>query len=221
MRAMPSPGIKEALRAYTTGEAADWELTTLAAGLHEWAQRLNRTFALNIDTPVLQLQRLQGRSRGSYRPGRNALGLVHQITFKTFYRDAAPAVQIAALFREVLHEWQSLHGTPGRWHHHNRQFRDKARGLGVEFDRNGRFVGINQGPFTNLLDEHGVDWAVLRQGQGAWPEGPGSGRMKKWSCGCTNIRAAVAVQALCQRCGRPFAPAARSSGRGVTASRFN
>jgi hypothetical protein len=167
--AMPSPGINEALRAYTTGEAADWELTPLAARLHEWAQLLNRAFALNIDTPVLQLQRVQGRSRGSYRPGRNALGLVHQITFNAHYGDAAPAVQIAALLCEVLHEWQSLHGTPGRWHHHNRQFWDKARGLGVEFDRYGRFVRVSPGPFTNLLEQHGVDWAVLRQGQAAWP----------------------------------------------------
>jgi len=30
------------------------------------------------------------------------------------------------------------------------------------------------------------------------------GKMKKWSCGCTNIRAATEVEAFCHRCGQPF-----------------
>lgn len=33
---------------------------------------------------------------------------------------------------------------------------------------------------------------------------PKGSRMKKWSCGCTNIRSAVYVNALCKKCSKPF-----------------
>lgn len=29
-------------------------------------------------------------------------------------------------------------------------------------------------------------------------------KMKKWTCGCTNVRCAVALDAICEKCGNPF-----------------
>lgn len=35
------------------------------------------------------------------------------------------------------------------------------------------------------------------------PKGPGS-KMKKWSCGCTNVRCAIELEATCIKCGNGF-----------------
>ncbi len=60
------------------------------------------------------------------------------------------------------------------------------------------------GLFTRFLECHtvpvgGGDPVVAKP-----PKRPGS-KLKKWSCGCTNVRVAVELDALCRRCGRPFA----------------
>ena len=55
-------------------------------------------------------------------------------------------------------------------------------------------------PFLSLLRRHGIEAAA----EPAPFTQRGSSRMKKWSCGCTNIRAAVAVDAQCRRCGGTF-----------------
>jgi len=51
-------------------------------------------------------------------------------------------------------------------------------------------VGIDATAFT-----------LFRQGRHQAKVGS---RMKKWRCGCTTIRAAVEVNAICCQCGRQF-----------------
>lgn len=68
--------------------------------------------------------------------------------------------------------------------------------------------------FTDLLERHGVvinrpldedqpDYVPER----LWGAARHQNKMKKWSCGCTNVRCAKHLFAVCTRCRQPFAPA--------------
>jgi len=71
------------------------------------------------------------------------------------------------------------------------------------------------GKFRVYLEAHGVsfaglpDYSTLPDGKTIIPIDPlpkkkGRSKMKKWSCDCTNIRAAVEVEATCNKCSNTF-----------------
>jgi hypothetical protein len=202
--------INEVLRDYGAS-APDWTLADLSACLHTCAARFNTAFALDIPTPVIVFQRLRSANMGSYKEGRNNIGLYHQITSNLQHGDEPLAVQLAALFRELLRQWQALHGRPSPWHHFNAEFLAKAKSYCLEFDRRGRLATVRPGPFTRLLQEKGVAWTVLRRPRAR--KAAGGSKMKKWTCGCWSIWAAVPVDLSCRRCGKLLVRAEPGSGR--------
>lgn len=111
---------------------------------------------------------------------------------------------LATLLHELLHEWQEKHGRPGKRNYHNKESRAKARCLGLIVNTRGH-TNIVPGPFTDILHRHGVDCdpQLLTPAPPSAVAGPGS-KLKKWSCGCTNVRAAVELEAVCARCGEWF-----------------
>jgi SprT-like family protein len=197
-------------------EADDWQYREHAQVLHKWAERFNQEFKLGLPTAAIQMERICVRRLGTYRRGRNGFGLRHEITLNTTYAERPLANQVEVLLHEQLHQWQALYGTPSRGHnnYHNRQFRQKARLYGLIVDPRGHHLGVEMGRFTMLLAQYGVDMATLRIPE----EKPvrragmlrGDSKLKKWSCGCTNVRCAVALAAQCLRCGNPFQESAPS-----------
>jgi len=185
--------------------AEDWSYRELAVLLHEWAERFNEEFALGLETPAIQIDRAPRRVIGTYRRGRNGLGLRHEITVNTRHLDQPLAEILDTLLHELLHEWQDLHGTPGKRNYHNVEFRNKAGSYGLIIDRQGRSLGVAPGLFLNLLGKHGVDTTVLTPvATVARKYLSGESKMKKWSCGCINVRAAVELKARCLDCGALF-----------------
>jgi len=184
----------------------DWRYHEFVQFLHEWADRFNRELGLDIKTPAIQIARIRVWALGHYRYGRNGFGLRHQVTFNLRHLERPVADLLETLLHELLHEWQELCGKPGKGNYHNRQFREKARSYGLLVDHRGRSLGIQAGPFTKLLAQHSVDAFVLPPPQGEFARSRpiGKSKLKKWSCGCTNVRAAVEVEALCLKCGAPF-----------------
>jgi hypothetical protein len=207
---MAGEPINDLLREHVQARPS-WELVDLAERLHRWAALLNTALALDLPTPVIVLQRLRSPNMGSYKQGRNNIGLFHQITFNLQHRDAPLAVQVAALFRELLRQWQALHGRPSPWHHFNAEFLAKAKSYGLEFDHRGRLAAVRPGPFTRLLQEQGVAWTVLRRPR--VKNAAGGSKMKKWTCGCWSVWAAVPVELSCRRCGKLLVRAEPGSGR--------
>ena len=201
----PQKPINDSLKEFAT--ATDWKYSEFVAWLHRWAGLLNDRLQLKLETPAIRVDRIRARAIGSYLNGHNGFGLEHEITFNTRYLNKHdPADCLDTLLHELIHEWQYLHGTPGKWNYHNKEFRDKARSFGLVIDERGRSIGVESGPFTQLLEEFGVDTSTLPLPS----DGPGRGRclgnskMKKWSCGCTNVRCAVELRARCEKCGRIF-----------------
>jgi hypothetical protein len=203
--------INDLLKAHAT-RLPGWDYAARVARLHQWARRFNRAFGLKISTPAIRIENLRVETTSCYQETHNGLGLEHVITVNPKWFDASEAEQLVALFRELLRQWQHVHGEPSGWRHYNREFRDKARDYGVSFDTRGRWQKVAPGPFTELLAQHKVDIRpLLRSVKTA--RKPGRSTLKKWTCGCTILRAGSDFQAECLKCGKRFVPA-RSSGRG-------
>jgi hypothetical protein len=119
---------------------------------------------------------------------------------------------LQTLLHEMLHQWQHHHGQPSR-RHHNEQYRLKAQSLGIPCDARGVSLGIVAGSaFAVLLQGHGITVATGPVDAGrAAIRGPGS-KLKKWRCGCTNVRCAVELTARCERCGERFVRAGVEAG---------
>ena len=196
--------INERIRDYAI-HVQDWDHSERAGFFHEWAQRFNREFWLNVPTPAIQIEAIRKRWIGTYLRTRNGFGLQHEITFNTRYLDRPLAEQLETCLHELLHEWQLLHGKPSSSHYHNVQFRSKAKSFGLIVDEGGHSLGVQPGPFTELLQKYEIDTSILPPpGEAPIKRRRGDSKLKKWSCGCTNIRAAVQVEARCLKCGKFF-----------------
>ena len=192
-------------------QAEAWQYRDLAAALHVWAERFAVQFKLDIPKVILRLARLNRQCYGHFAPFHNDFGLAREIAINLHYvgEEKRPFWQVLrTLLHEQIHLWQHLHGEPGsggRWHYHNAEFRRKAEVCGIIVNPRGVTEGeVPDGPFVRLLAEHGVhvpEIPLPARGREA-----GTSKLKKWSCGCTNVRVAVArFRARCLNCGREFA----------------
>lgn len=183
---------------------AEWSERELANMLYDWADRFNTQFSLNLTTPAIGLAKLPSRTMGHYRPVPNAFGIDDEVVISLRYLDLPFAETLDTLLHEMLHQWQHHHGHPSKNAHHNDEFRAKAMELGIPTDKRGHSSGVvAESPFDQLLQEMGVETVTGIKVPGSKPKGPGS-KLKKWSCGCTNVRCAVELHAHCDRCGKRF-----------------
>jgi len=110
---------------------------------------------------------------------------------------------------EMTHAWQALFGKPSNSWYHNKEFCCKMMECGIACDKSGRDYGIKD-PFAFILNRHGIVLNYLTDSNGLIRIPPitkpkGKSKLKKWSCGCTNVRVAVKdFQAKCIRCGNDF-----------------
>ncbi|PWU05349.1 MAG: hypothetical protein C5B51_14790 [Terriglobia bacterium] len=188
---------------------ADWDHREAAAFFHEWAERFNFEFKLDLPTPVIRIDRTSHFHLGAYRPDRNGFGLAHEITMNALYLAKPLYDQLATLLHEELHAWQCLYNKSGRNNYHNIAFRRKAALYGLVIDERGRHRAILPGRFTQLLDAYGIDLPLLADAAeqplvAAVIRLPGESKLRKYRCGCTNVRCAVELVAQCLKCGVNF-----------------
>ena len=178
--------INVALRDHQS-DVQDWDFSALAADLHRWAERMVVEFKLDIGTPALMFERLRGRL-GHYRRGRNAFGLKDEVAIDEDHARASPYWQvIGTVLHELLHSWQEHSGRPPSrscYNYHNRQFREKARELGLIVDRRGHTQYVPcETPFLGLLSKYGV--AVPDIPQPVFlPERRGKSKLNLYECPC-------------------------------------
>lgn len=182
-----------------------WFGQNLSVALQEWIVRFIAEFKLDIREVALRIDVLPCSRLGHFRVGHNGFGLKGEIALNSRYLETRPLWQIlGTLLHELLHAWQHAHGNPSRKDHHNEEFRQKAAECGLNIDRQGVTGYAADSPFKTLLREYGV--AVPADEY--IPTGErlkGKSKLKKWSCGCTNIRCAVAdFRAQCLKCGNAF-----------------
>ena len=199
-----SAGVYEALATHQTSEP--WAARGVIAELHRWVPIFDERFGLGIPEVALGIDRLRATRLGHFRPGHNGFGLKGEIIINRRHLEGREGWQtIGTLFHELLHAWQQAHGSPGRGNYHNKQLREKAARYGLVIDQRGYTEYEPDSPFTRLLAEFGVDVPPLERPAARPCRTAGSSKLKKWSCGCTNVRVAVRdFRARCLNCGREF-----------------
>ena len=196
--------IYAALAKHQRNEA--WAGQEMIASLQSWAARFIVEFKLDIGDIALCIDRLPSTRYGHFRGGHNGFGLRGEIAINARYLSGQRQVWevLGTLLHELLHAWQETHGTPGKRNHHNMEFQAKARELGLIIGACGVTGYAANSPFKELLRKCGVsvpDHAI--EAPVARPRG--DSKMKKWSCGCTTARVAVAdFRAKCLKCGNEF-----------------
>ena len=182
-----------------------WHSRDAIAYFQEWADKFNVEFKLDVPEVVLSIDRLPRTRYGQFRCGHNGLGLRGEITLNSKYMSREPWETLGTLLHEMVHGWQQTHGVMSARNHHNVEFRQKAKELGLVIDRRGVTSYAAQSQFKNLLRQNGVE---VPAGEVAAPADRKQGRSKlvKWTCACgTNVRVAVAdFRALCLKCNTEF-----------------
>jgi hypothetical protein len=191
--------------------AEEWPHHKTAKTLIEWINRFNFEFKLEIPTPCLVVDTQSCRIMGTYRRGYNGIGTNHEITINTKFLPQPLGNTLETLLHEMLHLWQATHGKPGKNNYHNKEYTNKCMELGITSTDKGRSMGIIESKaFISLLEKHNIKTDDLLKYN---PENPepirvkpkGTSKMKKWSCGCQNVRAGKKeFKAVCIICKNEF-----------------
>ena len=193
----------------------DWPRKDLFRELHLWLGNFGEEFKLHIPDVALRVDRLPVTRLGHFCPGRNGFGLSGEVALNVRYIKPDRFWRVlATLLHEMVHAWQHVHGHPSRRAHHNREFRAKLSSFGLVWSREGTEFPFPS-PFWTLLQAHGVRIPISPDGTRGVADARGSAhgiagtsKLKKWSCGCTNVRVAIVdFRAQCLKCGLVFTPA--------------
>jgi hypothetical protein len=181
-----------------------WFGRTTIETLQTWAERFIVEFKLDISEISFCVDSLSCNKYGHFRCGHNGFGLKGEIALNSRYLDREPWAVLGTLLHELLHAWQEVHGRPSGGNHHNTEFRQKASELGLIIDKRGVTAYAAECPFKELLRRFTVP---VPEGE-IPPQGgqvPAQSKLKKWSCGCTNVRCAVTdFEARCLKCDKVF-----------------
>lgn len=189
----------------------DWKFSKLSELVYTWVGRFNeRFFDHKLQTPAISFKRTRVNTLGHYVIDRNEFGLKWNININRLYTDLQLWVTLATLLHEMIHQWEEgLGKSKSRRNYHTVGFRTKAEFLGIPCNRCGVTLAYRD-PFRSLLREYGVDSEDVQGGYDPYGETdiegtPGNSKLKKWTCGCTNVRVAIEdFRAKCLKCGNEF-----------------
>ena len=188
----------------------DWALSDLAKVLYWWTDIFNMEFFKEqpVPVPALSFEKTKVGTLGHYVLGRNAFGIRENISINMVHLDRPVWDILATLLHEMCHSWQAAYGKPSHSWFHNKEFRQKMLEMGIVVNGKGCHLGV-QDPFVFILKKHGVKVSGKQSPDGIIKIPPkakpkGTSKLKKWTCGCTNVRAAVALEATCDTCGNKF-----------------
>jgi len=211
--------------------------------LYVWADRMRPMLKehAGIELPQIALALEHGRKDrlGWYVIGKCGLQLSGRVTLNARYINRPFCFVLITLAHECCHYAEELLGKQSKSKnssYHAKWFRSLVADLGFPCDQKGRLT-ITQidpdSPFGKLLTKHNIPLVGLHEGNEGDDDADGNGgngkdgggdrekgksTLKKWSCGCTNIRAAVQIKALCLLCRNkferndPFAPSPAATG---------
>ena len=130
-----------------------------------------------------------------------------EINISAEYLTAGYETLMEVLIHEMAHAINSQNGIKdcSKTQYHNKHFKASAElaGLHVENGKKGwAYTSIAKGGIAekalNEIDINRDVFIYQRKEQGSKVKAPT--KMKKWSCGCTNVRCAVELDAYCKKC---------------------
>jgi hypothetical protein len=203
--------INQDLKQHQVG-TKEWDYRNVTESLHLWSERFILEFKLQTSMPAIQIERLKQDRYGHFRYGRNGFGLRNEIAIdKDHIQQDEYWTVLGTLLHEMLHSEQQNIGKPGRRNYHNKEYKDKARSLGLLVDERGcQQYTPAPSPFLDLLKKCGVDAPEIPVCKDLVSYREKS-KLRLWICECkpkpVHVRVAVKdLQARCLRCGQLFVP---------------
>jgi hypothetical protein len=192
-------------------QTSQWHFSQLSEELYAWFHRFNEHFFdRKLQNPVISFARTRCTNLGHFVIDRNQFGLKWNININRLYVDLPMFETLATLLHEMAHQWQQEYGKKkrksSRGNYHNVEFRQKAEEMGIPSSQSGVSLYYTN-PFVSFLRKHGVDVEQRSfSDDETLPEVTQYGsKLKKWSCGCTNVRVAISdFRAQCLKCGNRF-----------------
>jgi len=191
---------------------SDWHLSRLAHELYWWYDFINILFFKEepVPVPVISFEKTSVKTLGHFVIGKNAIGLSNNINVNRIYLHRPLWEVIATLTHELCHSWQQTYGKlESRNWYHGKEFQQKMLEIGIVTNNKGQHLAVSD-PFVYLLRRHGVNVCIEPNIEGILeidtePKKKGKSKLKKWSCGCTNIRVAITdFKAICLKCENEF-----------------
>jgi hypothetical protein len=192
-----------------TQNSHEWELHDLTRKLLWWADIFNNAFFKDqpVPAPAISYKKTNLITLGHHVIGKGDFSLKENLSRVHLSRSLWEVLVI--VMHEMTHAWQALFGKPSNNWYHNQEFRRKMLECGIACNKAGCHHGVRD-PFVSLLKKHGIVFnhpmdpeGLIKIPPGTKPKG--KSKLKKWSCGCTNIRVAVKdFQAKCLKCGNHF-----------------
>jgi hypothetical protein len=181
----------------------DWQYQALVRELYRWVGIFQSEFKLELAHPVVGFDRLRCTTLACYEQGRSRIGTKYTIIINSLYLNDPFHCVLRRLLHELIHLWQELYGKPAKKPpYHNKQFIDKALTCGLLTDHKGYDLGHTK-IFSDVLAKYGVNAPEIEEKPQA-EQAHGTSKIKKWSCGCTNVWCAVELRAQCLECGNGF-----------------
>jgi hypothetical protein len=179
--------------------------------------RLSVLFKQKLPLPVITIQtRGRRRALGWYAhqrwqrapvEGEGGAGVSEiNVCAEHLVRDVADVAEL--MLHEMCHYANALDGIEdcSRNQYHRKSFKERCDAVGLHCEKKGGYgwaLTRLTPELAVLVEDIGIKaeaFTLFRKGR----EQKVGSRMKKWSCGCTTIRAAVEVDATCDRCGQKF-----------------
>jgi hypothetical protein len=193
---------------------ADASIRPAIAELERAFLALSAAFKQKMPLPVITIQ-TRGRRKlvlGWYAHHRWQNGEpegASEINVCAEYLAMSPEAIGELLLHEMCHYANALDGIEdcSRNQYHRKSFKARCDSIGLHCEK----MGSHGWAKTSLTPELAARVGVVNIDAGAFAlfrkpreEAKVGSRMKKWTCGCTTIRAAVQVEAGCHKCGQSF-----------------
>lgn len=206
---MRTEAINLSIRGHEESDAPDWEHSERAGELYNFFGIFSdEFFEGRLPAAVISFRSGRITNLGWYHIGRNEIGVKDQINLNSQHLERPKYQTLVTLLHEMTHEWQDYFGKhSNNRYYHNKQFQRKSMELGIPSNSKGHTIGITD-PFIEVCRRYGIEvperaieeFESIGKSRGS----RGMSKLRKYSCGCTNVWAATRVQAVCKLCGGDF-----------------
>ena len=179
-----------------------------------WIDLFNACFFRNEPVPVHELayKKLRIDTFGSYKVQLNDSRPKTRICLNSIYVNCDISDTLQDIVHQVVHVHEVLYINEKRpinsWYH-SKAFRDTMERIGIITKPKGSHVAVRD-PFRFILQKHGVRFSNVKK-EGDFliiqprPKPIAKSKLKKWSCGCQNVRVGKAeFDATCDICSNKF-----------------
>jgi hypothetical protein len=196
------PTINRAVRDHQTD--IDWTYREVCQRSWRVYDRFRQQFFPDLPDCYFRCETTTIQQKFAYGRGDNGIGAQFDFLLNARYLGWPRYKLYALIVHGLVHMQQEITDRGATRGYHSKALQEHSRLLGIPC-QSGRSCEVLdwENPFWDLVMEVDPDAQQPMVAGVVLPE-RGESRLKKWSCGCTNVRAAVEVHAQCLLCGQVF-----------------